>query len=568
MLENREGIKCMSDIIKVQHGLARKAQSDTNHQFGHLYRIICNKEWINEALENVLQNKGSKTAGIDGVTKKTLKSDEARMVLIQELETELREKRFKPSPVKRIYIPKVNDKNKKRPLGIPVVKDRVVQMLIKMVLEPIWESSFMNCSNGFRPKRRTMDCIALLDSYINKKSKFYWVIEGDIKGAFDNIHHETLMDILCKRIEDQKLLNLIRQFLKAGVMENKLFHKSESGSPQGGICSPLLANIYLHEMDKYWWEHYGGLHRKVKEKRRIEKKGNCAFIKYADDWLLLTNGTKQEAYRLRDEFEKFLKEKLHLELSVDKTHVTHVNNGFDFLGFNIRRYVRSNDKPKMFVQPTSKSIEKLKTKIKEMTGRKAFKDAPLLKFTALNSLLSGWISYYRHSNVKTIAKQLDFWVNDRLVSWLKKRHRLPVRRILKMYKKRQNGTRYNLGIADGDRIKYLYKMFDQPITKYKSRKPGNPYLNKEPIMEAVTMPEAPMLDYVWLGNADNEIWRVIKAEVKAERGARCELCGSRANLDLHHIKAKKRGGADSKENAQLLCESCHIKTPTYGRQKK
>lgn len=556
----------MSDIIKVQHSLARKAQSDTNHRFGHLYRIICNKEWINEALEIVLQNKGAKTAGIDGVTKKTLQSAESRKALIQELETELREKRFTPKPVRRVYIPK--GKNKKRPLGIPVVKDRVVQMLIKMLLEPIWESCFINCSNGFRPKRRTMDCIALLDSYINKRNKYYWVIEGDIKGAFDNIHHETLMGILSRKIGDKKILNLIEQFLKAGVMENNLFHKSESGSPQGGICSPLLANIYLHEMDKYWWEHYGGLHRKVKEKRRTEKKGNCALIKYADDWLLLTNGTKQEAYRLRDEFEKFLKEKLHLELSLEKTHVTHVNNGFDFLGFNIRRYIRNNDKPKMFITPTKKSIEKFKMKVKEMTSRKRFRDAPLLKFSGLNALLRGWISYYRHSNVKTIAKHLDFWVNRRLLFWLKKRHRLPVRRVIRMYKKLQNGTRYNLGIKDGDRIKYLYKMFNQPLTKYKSRKPSNPYLNRDAITEAVTIPEEPIPGYVWLGNADNEAWRVIKAEVKAERGAYCELCGSRVNLDLHHMKAKKSGGRDTKENAQLLCESCHIKTPTYGRQKK
>ncbi|WPV65945.1 group II intron reverse transcriptase [Chitinophaga sp. LS1] len=443
-------------------------------------------------------------------------------------------------------------------------------MLIKMLLEPIWESLFMNCSNGFRPKRRTMDCIALLDSYINKRNKYYWIIEGDIRGAFDNIHHETLMSILSKRIGDQRILNLINQFLKAGVMENGLFHKSESGSPQGGICSPLLANIYLHEMDKYWWEHYGGLHRKAKEKRRTEKKGNCSLIKYADDWLLLTNGTKQEAYRLRNEFEKFLKEKLHLELSVEKTHITHVNKGFDFLGFNIRRHVRNNDKPKMFITPTKRSIEKLKMKVKEMTARKRFKDVPLLKFSALNALLRGWIAYYRHSNVKTIAKQLDLWVNRRLVSWLKKRHRLPVRRILKMYKKRQNGTRNNLGIQDGNRIKYLFKMFDQPLTKYKSRKPANLYLNKDAIIrtEAVTVREVSIPDKVWFGNADNESWRVIKAELKAARGARCEICGSLSNLDLHHIKAKKTGGKDTKENAQLLCESCHIKTPTYGRQKK
>ena len=317
----------MSDIIKTQRSLALKAKHNPTHQFDHLYRLICQKEWILKALTLVLSNQGAKTAGIDGVTKKAFVSVEAQWELVEELHQELREQRFRPAPVRRIHIPKAN--GKMRPLGIATLKDRVVQMLVKMVLEPIWESDFLNCSNGFRPGRKTMDCIAALDSYINNRNKYYWVIEGDIKGAFDNVQHDILLKCLAERIADRRLLNLIRRFLKAGLMEGGLFRHTELGVPQGSICSPLLANVYLHQLDRYWWNTYGSLHRKAKERRRTEHKGNCALIRYADDWLLLTNGSKAEAYRLRDEFQAFLREELKLELSVEKTHITHVNDGFD-----------------------------------------------------------------------------------------------------------------------------------------------------------------------------------------------------------------------------------------------
>src|SRR6266702_6855689 len=293
----------------------------------HLYRLICQEEWIHRALSLVLSNQGAKTAGIDGVTKKMLDAPEAYIALIRELQQELREKRFRPAPVRRIYIPKSN--GKMRPLGIPTLKDRVVQMLLKMVLEPIWESDFLNCSNGFRPGRKTMDCIAALDSYINNRTKFYWVIEGDIKGAFDNVQHDSLLKCLAERIADQRLLKLIKGFLKAGLMEHGLFQRTELGVPQGAICAPLLANVYLHQLDRYWWNKSGSLSPKEKERRRKKHQANCALIRYADDWLLLTNGSKAEAYRLRDEFQTFLSEELKLELSVEKTHITHVNDGFD-----------------------------------------------------------------------------------------------------------------------------------------------------------------------------------------------------------------------------------------------
>lgn len=552
----------MSDIIKTQRSLAIKATHNPRHRFDHLYRVICQEEWIRRALEGVLSNKGARTAGIDGMTKKAFASEEARAAFTRELREELREGRFQPVPVRRVYIPKAL--NKTRPLGIPTLKDRVGQMLLKMVLEPVWESDFLNCSNGFRPRRRTMDCIALLDSYINNRNKYYWVVEGDIKGAFDNIHHEVLLRLLAERVADRRILDLVDRFLKAGVMENCLFKRTEVGTPQGGLCSPLLANVYLHQLDLYWWNKYGSLHRKVKERRRTEHKGNCALVRYADDWLLLTNGGKEEAYRLRDEFQGFLAEELKLELSVEKTHVTHVNDGFNFLGFHVRRYVSGDDRPKLLVTPSDKAQARLKAKIKEMTARKRFIDKPLLKFSALNAVLRGWITYFRHCNAKETAKDLDYWVNERLFLWLQKRHRLPPRRVLALYKQRQNGTRDNWGIRNGEEMLFLYRMSDQPITKYRSRKLTNPYVTDEWATELEAV-EAPLPEYVWLGNAENnEEWREIKAEVKAERGAKCERCGSGMKLDLHHLKARRYGGQDAKANAQLLCEPCHVQTPTYG----
>lgn len=552
----------MSDIIKTQRSFATKALHQPTHRFDHLYRIICQREWIETALESVLANKGARTPGIDGLTKEDLATESARLTLVQAIEQELRGCSFRPSPVRRVYIPKGN--GKQRPLGISTLKDRVVQMLIKKVLEPIWENDFLNCSNGFRLGRRTMDCIALLDSYINERNKYFWVIEGDIRGAFDNVCQKILLDLLAERVADSRLLELIDHFLKAGLMQGKLFHRIDTGVPQGAICSPLMANIYLHQLDLYWWRHYGSLDRKVKEHRRQTQQGNCALIRYADDWLLLTNGSKQEAYRLRDEFQSFLAERLKLELAVEKTHVTHVNDGFNFLGFQVRRYLSGHDRPKLLVTPSAKAQQCLKAKIKEMTARRRFRDSPLLKFGALNAVLRGWITYYRHSNAKDTAKDLDFWVNRRLFWWLAKRHRLNARRILTMYQHRENGTHNNLAIQNGEQALFLYRMSDQSITKYRSRKPPNPYLTGD-WMTQVEQPEAPLPDYVWLGNAENnEQWREIKAQVKAERGAQCERCGSAVNLDLHHRKAKRYSGKDTIDNAELLCEPCHVRTPTYG----
>jgi RNA-directed DNA polymerase len=352
--------------------------------------------------------------------------------------------------------------------------------------------------------------------------------------------------------------------LKAGLMQGKLLHRTETGISQGAICSPLLANIYLHQVDLYWWKHYGSLDRKAKERRRQAHQGNCALIRYADDWLLLTNGSKQEAYRLREEFQTFLRDTLQLELAVEKTHITHVNDGFDFLGFHVRRYVSDHDRPKMLVTPSDKAQQRLKANIQAITARRRFRDVPLLKISALNAVLRGWVTYYRHSNAKAMVKDLDFWVNQQLFRWLQKRHKATAHRIMTMYKHREQGTRDNLGIQNGEHMLFLYRMSDQPLTKYRSRKPQNPYLAGDGGTQ-IAQEEGPLPEHVWLGNAENnEVWREIKAQVKAERGAKCEQCGRTMPLDLHHRKARRYSGKDTMDNAELLCRPCHVQTPTFG----
>jgi group II intron reverse transcriptase/maturase len=379
----------MSDLINTQRSLARKAVHNPTHRFDHLYRLIGQAEWIRTALDAVLSTKGARTAGIAGVTKQTLASEEARVAFTWQRRAELREERFRPMPVRRVHIPQSD--GKRRPLGMATRKERVVQRLVKMVLEPIWESDFLTCSNGFRPRRRTMDWIALLDRYLNARTKYYWVIEGDIKGACDNIPQGILLRLWAQRLADRRRLQLAARVLKAGGMEGTLFRRTELGTPQGAICSPLWANVYLHQLDRYWWQHDGGLHRKVKERRRSAHLGNCALMRDADDWLLLTNGSKAEAQRLRDEVQRCLWDELRLERSVAKTHVTQVNDGFDFLGFHIRRSVGPWNRPKRLIRPSRKAQDRLKAKVKEMTARKRFRDPPRLKFGALNAVLRGWI---------------------------------------------------------------------------------------------------------------------------------------------------------------------------------
>src|SRR3990172_7763460 len=227
----------MSDVLKTQQSFARKATAQREHHFRDLYHLICRRDWIEQALQYVLSNAGAKTAGVDGISKHDLKTEEEQAAFITKLQADLKAGTYQPMPVKRVWIPKPG-KPEKRGLGIPTLRDRVTQELLRMLMEPIWESDFLDCSHGFRPGRRTMDCIYFCYSRIQTQNKYFWIIEGDIRKCFDRINHNILIRLVRQRIADNRIVVLIKGFLKAGIMDDGLFKDTPEGTPQGGILTP------------------------------------------------------------------------------------------------------------------------------------------------------------------------------------------------------------------------------------------------------------------------------------------------------------------------------------------
>lgn len=556
----------MDNIRKTQRSFARKAEAQKEHQFGDLYHLIGRRDWIETALNAVLSNSGSRTAGLDGVSKKDLETLEQRENFIAALQVELKSHSFKPSPVRRVWIPKPG-KNEMRGLGIPTIKDRVIQELLRMLLEPIWESDFLRCSHGFRPGHRTMDCIAAFYSNINTLHKYYWIIEGDIRKCFDRIHHDILLKLIRRRIADNRIIGLVNAFLKAGVMDSGLFEDTPEGTPQGGILSPLLANIYLHELDRWWWRKFREITQWKRNQRRNKKQGLATLVRYADDFVVLWNGTHQDALALRDELKHFLWEELRLELSEEKTHVTHVIDGFDFLGFHIRWETPNGKRPWLRVTPTQKNMERFRAKIKTMTKRGSTLLTPELKIKTLNRVLRGWGNYYRHVSFTHDAKELDWWVNQRVLIWLENKHqKLGVRKILEQYKLREVTPRYNrwnFGVKDsnGETV-FIAKMQDIPLRPYPNKSFTNPYLSEDETTISATSVESPFLT-PRMGNVnqDSLAWLEAQAAVKERDEYRCVQCGkSNVPLEVHHLQARREGGTDDLENLITLCEECHTKT--------
>lgn len=547
----------MDDITKIQRCFAQKATAQPNYRFKDLYSLVWKSSFLTNALERVLKNKGSRSAGIDGVTLKEFEDPEYCHDFIQNLSTELRNRTFQPAPGRRQYIPKNN--HQKRPLGILTIKDRVVQMNLKTLLEPIFEADFLECSHGFRPGRRTMDCLVPIWRHVNSASKHYWVVEGDIRSCFDAVNHRILEGILRERIADRKLLDLINAFLKAGVMDGQLFQRTEIGTQQGGILSPLMANTYLHQFDRWWWTKYGSSSRNERRQRRRHGLGHPILIRYCDDWVLLWNGRKAEAVALKEEARTFLETQLKLELNESKTFVTHVNDGFTFLGFDIKRVQGYHGKPIVLIQPAQKNIIKLKSKIKDLTRRKTSFEPVWYKLTQINQILRGWSAYYQHVNAKTTFNKLDWWVLNRLFIWVRKKHGRPAwRKITAKYKHRDPKGRLNFGYQLGDGSKlWLYRMSDRPIRPYRVnwQRPSYDQGTVQTDLEDVTDVLVKPISYPAREQDQNRLIALRRDNYT------CQQC-HRANIQLqvHHIIPTNQNGADDLNNLITLCLSCHHNT--------
>jgi RNA-directed DNA polymerase len=447
-------------VLGWQTKLHRWAAQDEDKRFGDLFNLLCDPATLLVAWERVKRNRGSRTPGVDGVTRKQIEAAGVE-VFLSELRESLRNRTFTALPVREREIPK-RGAGKTRKLGIPALRDRIVQMALKLVLEPIMEADFCPSSYGFRPGRRTQDAIEEVRHFINPPIGYEWVIEGDVEDCFTSIHHGLLMSELRRRITDKRVLALIRQFLGAGVLrELGTFAATPSGTPQGAILSPLLANVVLSVLDRHFQMFWDT--RTAGQRAHDRAKGLASYrmIRYADDFVILVNGTHAQAQTIKERTAEFMRERMRLTLSPEKTAITHVDDGFDFLGLRIKRNPRDGRLPVAYTFPSHQALGDIKHRIKELTGRHATSLSLDELVRTLNPILRGWTNYHRHGAASRTFDYLDHYLWWRIVRWLRKKHK---RLTWTQVKRRYWG--HNWTSPDGTR---LYWPGEVKIKRYRYR---------------------------------------------------------------------------------------------------
>ena len=577
---------------------------DSSYKFERLYRILFNEELFYVAYQKIASNGGSTTKGSDGRS-----IDEMSLARIETLIASLKDESYQPHPSRRVHIPKKNGKT--RPLGIPAFEDKLVQEVVRMILEAIYEGHFETTSHGFRPKR---SCHTALLHIQKTFSGAKWFIEGDIKGFFDNIDHDVLVGILRERISDDRFIRLIRKFLKAGYVEDWTFHNTYSGMPQGGIVSPILANIYLDKLDKYvkeYIQHFdkGTKRRPGKEsnnlanerKRTVRKlkkvkdgtekaalvarlkaieQERAAFpngdemdesyrrlkyIRYADDFILGVIGSKEEAQRIKEDIKSFLSASLALELSEEKTLITHTGKSAKFLGYEIT--VTRNNHQRRDVQGRlrrtygkrvrlnvsmatlrDKLLEYGAMEIKLRNGKEIWKpkcrsglifNDDLEILDRYNRETVGFCNYYLIANNCVVLHNFRYIMEYSMYKTFAGKYRSTVRKINKKYRLNKLFT-----------VKYEQKGVIKSRTFYKtSFKRRTTAFNGSCDIEPYSIADVSRTN--------------LTDRLKAEK---CELCGATGKLIMHHVRnLKDLKGKESwkrlmsarKRKTIALCPSCH-----------
>jgi RNA-directed DNA polymerase len=407
-------------VLGIQTKLHRWAGEDEDRRFDDLFNLVVDPAFLLVAWTRVRGNTGARSAGVDGHTARAIEVGRGVEAFLGDLRADLKARTFKPQPVRERMIPKAG--GKQRRLGIPTVGDRVVQAALKLVLEPIFEADFQSCSYGFRPNRRAQDAINEVH-YLASRS-YEWVLEGDIEACFDNIDHTALMDRVRRRVGDKRVLALVKAFLKAGILTELGDHEdTDAGTPQGGILSPLLANIALSVLDDHFadaWETTMAT-RVDRSRRRRHGQPTYRLVRYADDFVALVSGQRAHAEMLRSEVAAVLAP-MGLRLSAHKTTIVHIDEGFDFLGFRIqRRRQAGSTKRYVYTYPSKKALAAILDTVRTLTRRTANPDLSVL-LHRLNAVLRGWCNYFRHAASKRTFCYLDAFCWRRVTQWLRKRH--------------------------------------------------------------------------------------------------------------------------------------------------
>ncbi len=407
-------IEAEARVLGIQTKLHRWATDDPDRRFDDLFNLVADPAFLVVAWDRVRGNRGARSAGVDGVKPNSIVFGTA---LLAGLRAQLKARTFSPMPVRERLIPKAN--GKMRRLGIATARDRVVQASLKLVLEPIFEADFHPCSYGFRPGRRAHDAVAEIRHLASKG--YEWVLEGDITACFDEISHSALLHRVRDRIGDKRVLGLVKAFLKAGILsEDGVERDTITGTPQGGILSPLLSNIALSVLDDHFAGRWEG-DRVARAKRRRHGLPNYRLVRYADDFVVMVFGTEVHAQATRDEVAAVLAP-MGLRLSEEKTRIAHIDEGFDFLGWHIQRHQkRGGTKRHVYTYPAKKALASITERVRTITRQGTDLSLSVL-LHRLNPVLRGWTTYFRPGVSHRTFQYLRAYTWRRVVGWLRRKH--------------------------------------------------------------------------------------------------------------------------------------------------